>query len=155
MRKTAFSLFTFIGICVLAHAQKVQIKSDVVYVDKKEYLKINDSYGKDLLTTLSGKEFASVSWESFDVPNPARNNPNNPQAHQYPATIKKWYAVVTFLDFDLAFETDITKKQLFEALYENKVVDEQGTVSEENARLLAKKIASDVSSTKPTVIITH
>lgn len=155
MCRIAAYLLALISYCACAHAQKVQIKSDVVYVDKKEYLKINDSYGKDLLTTLGGKEFASVSWESFDVPNPARNNPNNPQAHQYPATIKKWYAIVTFLDFDLTFETDISKKQLFEALYENNVVDGQGNISEESARLLAKKIASNVSSTKPAVIITH
>jgi hypothetical protein len=138
-----------------SNAQKVKIKKGIVSVDDKEYLKTNKDYGNEIISTLDGKDIIKLEWNSFDVPNPARNNANDPARYNYPATIKNWYAVASFLDFNITFETELSQKNIFEALYKDKVVDESGKVNEENAKSLAKKIHKNVSGNRPDVLIIY
>ncbi len=147
-------LFTLMSLFLVSlQAQDIKIKKGIVYADDKAYLKTNKDYGNEIISTMDGKDIIKLEWFSYDAPNPARNNTADPARHNYPATIKKWYAVATFLDFNITFETELSQKKIFEALYKDKAVDENGTVNEENAESLAKKVHKNVSGNRPIVII--
>jgi len=135
------------------NAQKVKIKKDVVYVDKVEYLKIDDEFGSETVQTLDGKDILTFKKYSFDKPNPARNNRNDPNRYKYPATISSSYYVVSFLDFDLEYETDLTRKKIFLAFYKYNLLDDSNKVNEENAHKIGQKISKEVSGSRPVIII--
>lgn len=151
-------LFLLIALSICfstVHAQKVKIKKGLVTVDGVEYLKTNKDYGNEIISNLAGKDIIKLEWNSFDVPNPARNNMNDPARMNYPATTKEWYAVATFTDHNITFETDLSQKKIFEALYKDKVVNADGTINEANAEALAKKVHKNVSGNRPNVIIVY
>ncbi|GEM_PF-5079687 len=156
MIKNLLSIFLLFLVATTAvHAQKIKVKKGLITVDGIEYLKTNKDYGNEIISNLEDKNLIKVEWHSFDVPNPAYNNMNDPKRTSYPKTTKKWYAVATFMDENITFETDLPAKRIYEALYKDGVIEEQGTVNKEKAEALAKKIHKNVSGDRQNVLIVY
>jgi hypothetical protein len=136
-----------------ASAQSVKFKKDLAYVDNIPYLNWNRDYGNDLLSNLNGEDLIKLEYFSFDVPNPARANTMDPNRFNFPATIKESYYVVTFLDHDITFETGISLKMLIAALYKENIIDSSGRVNVVHAEKLAKKMHTNISGSRPNVIL--
>ena len=134
------------------HAQKVRIKKGIVYVDNVEYMKVNKDFGNEVVSMLNDKQILKFEWHSFDAPNPAHRNTNNPGRHNYPATRKVRYAIVSFLDYPITFETDQSMRTVLRGFFIDKVVDAEGNVDVEKAKAIAKKIHKNVSGDRPNVI---
>ncbi|MBX7227195.1 MAG: hypothetical protein K1X55_14260 [Chitinophagales bacterium] len=148
----------FLLVCILfgsitAHSQEVKIKKDIVYVDGSEYMKMDDEFGNTIVTNVNGDELLTIKTYSFEKPNPARNNTNDPARYNYPATIKEVYYVISFLDFELEYEVDLPLKKLFLAFYKYNLLNTDNTVNQENAKDIAEKISKDVSGERPYMII--
>jgi len=139
-------------VCGIASAQKVKIKKGTVYIDKQEYLTIDNEFGNETILTLDGAEILILKVYSFDKPNPARNNTHNPNRYKYPATVKEYYYVISFLDFELEYETDLSKKKLFLAFYKYNLLDELNRVNEDNAKRIGQKISKNISGERPIII---
>jgi hypothetical protein len=136
-------------------SQDIKIKKNVVYLDGKEFLKIENDFGNETVLNLKGDQLLILKSYSYSVPNPARNNTNDPGRFNYPATISQFYYVVTFTSFKLEYETELTKKQLFEIFAKYNLLKEDGSVNEENAKSIAAKISREVSGKIPIYIYAH
>lgn len=151
--KSVFLILAF-GIMILGtQAQDVKIKKDIVYVDNVPYLKINSDYGNEIVYNLEDKELIKLEKVTYDVPNPARNNTSDPNRYSYPATVKKRYYIVTFIDSKISFETDLTQKKLLEVIYKDRIIDDKGIVMEEKAGKFAQKTHKNISGNRPGMII--
>lgn len=148
-------LFFFSALSLSISAQKIKIKKGTVYVDKIPFLKIDKEFGNKTITTLDDEIIFAIKDYSYDKPNPARNNMNDPNRMNYPATILGYYNVITFLDLDLTYETELGPKKLFKAMYKYKLLDENGKVNAKNARKIAVLISKEVSGNVPVVIFTN
>ena len=152
MKASILIILMLLGVGTI-NAQKIKVKKDIVYVDDVAYFKANNDFGNETISTLDGKIMLTLKQYSFDKPNPARNNTNDPNRFKYPATIKSYYYVVSFLDFDLEYETDLHRKKLFLAFYKYELIDKSNIVSEEKARKTAQIISKKISGDRPTIII--
>lgn len=138
------------------YSQKVKIKKGIAYVDKVEYLKLDDCGGFSTtctLMTLENEDFLSMQFESYQKPNPVPRNPKSKAP--YRSTVKVSYVIAKFLDFDLDFESSLNKKKLIKALFKSKVIDENGQVNQENAKKFVRKYGERISVNRPTVIMTN
>lgn len=154
MKKIIF-LCLFAAFSLTLSAQKIKIKKGTVYVDKKPFLKIDKEFGNRTITTLDGEVLFAIKNYSYDKPNPARNNPSDPNRMKYPATILGYYNVITFLDMDLTYETELPQKKLFKAMYKYKLLDDNGKLNKKNAQKIAVLISKEVSGNIPVVIFTN
>ena len=146
-------LFCLLFGSITSFAQEVKIKKGVVYVDEQKYMEINDEFGNSIITNKNGDELLTIKMYSFEKPNPARNNTNDPNRYNYPATVKEIYNVVSFLDFELEYEVDLPQKKIFLAFYKYNLLNEDLTVNQDNAKKIAEKISKDVSGQRPYMII--
>lgn len=157
--KNLILLFTTVVLlfCVTnvsAQKLKVKIKKDIAYVDDVEYLDMSDCTALNCaIKSLTGEDVLVIQFESFEKPNPVKRNPKSKSP--YSSTVTERYSVIKFLGIDLEFESEFTRKTLIRAMFENEVMNEDGTVNEENANKLAKKFGRDISSNKPVHIITN
>lgn len=154
MKKLCF-LIVFLTISFSNYAQKVKIKKGTVYVDKKDFLKIDREFGNETVSSLDDEVIFTIKYYSFDKPNPARNNTNDPNRFKYPAMLKQHYSVISFLDFDLEYETDLSRKKLFKAMYKYKLMAKDGKVNEKNAKKIGQLISKEISGNIPVVIYTN
>lgn len=148
-------LIVLLALSFSTYAQKIKIKKGTVYVNKKEFLKIDREFGNETVTSLDDEVIFTIKYYSFDKPNPARNNTNDPNRFKYPAMIKQHYSVISFLDFDLKYETNLTRKKLFKAMYKYKLMTKDNKVSENNARKIGELISKEISGNIPVVIYTN
>lgn len=143
-------LFGMIGMQSVT-AQKVKIKKGIIYVDKSEFLKYDDEFNNIALQKADGTEFAILKQYTFEKPR--KKNPNNPQDWRYGDTITVKYYVITFTDFDLEYETDLSLKKIYGAFYKYKLIDAESNISEENAKKIGSKISKEISGERPVVLL--
>lgn len=145
-------------------AQKVKIKKGKVYVDKKEVLQYERTDLGNVYKTLDGKNLFRFTKESIEVANSNKNvnnsidrdaerlnelnsNQSDPlrRGNRYEKKRKISYIVVSFYDQKLEFETTLSAAKIIREFYREKVINESGLLIPVRARLLAKKMAKDVS----------
>lgn len=156
-------LLLFISLTLLSlttYAQqkskvKVKIKKNIVYVNNEQFLKIKKEFSIKTIQTLNNKDLITLKPYSFDKPNPARYNTNDPNRYKYPATITEHYYVVSFIDFKLEYETDLTDKQIFQIFYTDNLMNSKDELNEENAKKIAQKISKDISGTRPVIMLNN
>lgn len=139
-----------------ASAQKVKIKKGVAYVDKIEYLKLDDcgAFSESCtLMNLNEDEVIVLQHYSFEKPNPIPRNPKSKAPYQ--SIVTESYEELRFLDVEIECEVQLTKKKLIKALYKSKVFNDDGSTNIENAKKFARKYHRNISGTRPTVIITN
>ena len=158
MKNSILLTLTFLmAICITnvsAQKVKVKIKKDVAYVDDVAYLDMSECTALNCaIKSLTGEDVLVIQFESFEKPNPVKRNPKSKSP--YSSTVTERYSIVKFLGFELEFESEFTRKSLIKAMFNGKVINEDGTVNEENAKSLAKKFGRDISSNKPVHIITN
>lgn len=124
-------------------------------IDGKEFLKINKDYGNEIISTPQGVEIMKVEYQYYEVPNPARNNTNDPHRYNYPATIRRGYAIVKFLPFETVFETDMGMVRLYEVMFKDGVIDSEGKLIEDKAKSLASKVHKNVSGNRPQIMVVY
>jgi hypothetical protein len=153
MKNGILLVLTFILLNSLSlQAQKVKIKKGIVEVNKEEWLKINNDYGNEIISTLSGEDLIKVEWVKYQAPNPARNNTNNPGRHNYSETVTRRYAEVTFLEHNIVFETKLPIRKFLEAFYKENAISKEGEVDREKSASLAEKIHQNISGNRPVII---
>jgi len=153
--KAFLSLFIIL-IAFNAQAQKIKIKKGTAYVDKVEYLKFDGcgAFSESCsIMNLDDEDLIVLQYHSFEKPNPIARNPKSKAPYQ--STVTESYAELRFMDFELECEVQLSKKKLVKALYKSKVINEDGSINQENAKKFARKYHRNVSGERPTVIITN
>lgn len=133
------------------YAQKVKIKKGLVTIDQVEYAKVDNEFNNKVVKTLDDKNIVVLKKHSFEKPNPVKRNPRSKAPYKPTVTVS--YYVVSFLDFELEFETKLSVKKLMKAFQSNQVINSDNLVSEENAKKMAKLISEDVSGTRQFLLV--
>lgn len=147
------SIFAVLMFTLTTEAQEIKVKKGIVYVDNVATLKINTDYGNEIVTTMDGKDLMKIETVTYDIPNPARNNVSDPNRYSYPATVKRSYHLVSFIDANISFETNLSEKNIFEAIMKDQVIEKDGSIHVEKAERLAKKVHKNISGTRPNVVL--
>lgn len=151
--RTLFCVLCFTLGFGIVNAQKIKIKNGTIYTDNTEFLKYDDEFGNIVISNLNGKEFLTLKKYTFEK---ARNkNPNNPQDWRYGDTETVTYHVVSFLNFNLEYETDLKLKDLYVAFLKYNLIDGSGEISEENAKKIAVRISKEISGERPMILIAN
>ena len=147
------SLYTFLFLLttVLLSAQNVTMQGDAVYVNRLEFLKIDDDLRKDLVMKPNNEIVFTIEDKSLSSVLPYRNDPRDPNNYNYPTTAIRSYYIVSFVNFDLKFETDIDKEDFFRILFKYNLFDKDGYVSQINAKTIAQLISKEITGKIPVV----
>jgi len=123
MKTKNIFLFTLFFIPILMFSQKVKIKKGIVYVDKKEYLKVDCSFicEENSIYNLDGKELIFIM---------TKGDPNSS---------KEVYDKIKFLGTGKSIESKKTLKGFIKLLYNNKVITESGELNEVEVDKLVEK----------------
>ncbi len=146
-------------------AQKVKIKKDKVYIDKKETLQYENTKRGTIYKTLDGKPLFRLKKETIEKENPNKNVNNtngntNPQSvsnigsnssdpqrrgNRYQKKIKVNYFVVSFSKLKLEYETTLSASKIIREFCKKKVILKDGLFIPGNAEIVAKKMAKDIT----------
>ncbi len=102
----------------LSIAQKVDNKKGVTYIDEKPYLKIK---GGSLAVANQPAQILNYSNDKLLF-----------VITVHLLSSDTWYNEVTFADFDFSFKTKYLYRPLVKSLYENKVLNETGEITQES-----------------------
>jgi len=151
MKKARILLFISLSLLTFANVNaqkniKVKIKKGIVYVNKKEYLKIEKiNSNKYFISTLDDVEVLSVNIEEYGTGNYLKTI-NAATGRPYEEMHR--YSVLKFLDnkeIGEEFEVDEARlKKLIEMMYDtNIIVDNK--ISNEKAKRMIEKYSEEVS----------
>ena len=129
----------FLSISFLGFSQKLKFKKGIVTVDGIEFVKYNEEGFFTSYSTLNDVEFITVLSTSYEERNPAYYSNQNPSKFGIKPTITKSVFTVKFPQLGKELTTNMYRKDLITAVYKNKVLNEDGSINEENVDTFISK----------------
>lgn len=130
MKKLLIALFLCFSF--LSYGQKVKFKKGIVTIDGTEFVKYNEEGFFTSYSTLNDVEFITVLSTSYEERNSSYYTTPNPSKYGIRPTISRYVFTVKFPEFDKELTTDMYQKDFILAIYKNKIINEDGTINEEN-----------------------
>jgi hypothetical protein len=125
-----------LAVCSAGFAQKVKFKKGEVLIDGVASYKINEEPTVISFATLSGTEFVSVVFASYEEPNQAAKMPHT---GYIPATLKRYVGTVKFLESGKEMFTDMSQKDIIKSIHNAGLVNAEGKVDGDKLNIFITK----------------
>jgi len=122
-------------VSCLAFGQKIKIKKDVVYVDDKEWLKVEDD---GLNCSVFDKKMNEIIFMKFIHQNTNDNMLFNGSG-------KPNYYLVKFIGTDKSIEIRELPKDILKIIYKTNVINSDLTLDQDKLNILVEKYGNDFS----------
>ncbi|MEZ4787122.1 hypothetical protein [Flavobacterium haoranii] len=129
----------FLSLSLFSFSQKLKFKKGIVTVDGVEFVKYNEEGFFTSYSTLNDVEFITVLSTSYEERNQAYYSTPNPSKFGIKPTITKSVYTVKFPKLDKELTTNMFRKDLITAVYKNKILNEDGSINEENVDTFISK----------------
>lgn len=147
----AIKAVLFIGVVLLAfsaHAQKVKIKKGKVYVDKSEYVLIEEdklSDGSYTISNLKGEELFYLKYNSYSDQKLKRNTNPNGTVVYFELMSKDLKTIHFEAEVHPSLGPKGMSKKTFKILYNGEVINKDGSINNEKLETVSKKIGFEFS----------